>query len=160
MIIVEVGCGNDITHPFNPQYPYADIFIDIIRPQKKRLNFVVADAHYLPLKRESIDRIYASHLIEHLRNPSKFLRDCYRCLKKNGNINIWTPNAFSPNSIGRTHFHKFTFFSLHRILKMNGFFPHWRSYVVNPIFHFKIRRIIITLVTTFLDELYVQGIKR
>ena len=49
----------------------------------------------IPLKDNSVDLIYSSHLLEHI--PFKelilFLKDCKRVLKKNGVFSVCVPNA-------------------------------------------------------------------
>lgn len=64
------------------------------------VDFAGADISYdlrkgIPLPAESVDRIYTSHMLEHI--PYKelllFLNDCYRVLKKNGELSVSVPDA-------------------------------------------------------------------
>jgi len=59
-----------------------------------------ADINYnlrggLPLKDESVDAIYTSHMLEHI--PYKglmiLLKECHRVLKKGGSLSVCVPNA-------------------------------------------------------------------
>ncbi|MHC1733565.1 MAG: methyltransferase domain-containing protein [Bacteroidales bacterium] len=49
----------------------------------------------IPLACESVDRIYSSHMLEHI--PYKeliiFINECYRVLKKGGELSVCVPNA-------------------------------------------------------------------
>lgn len=49
----------------------------------------------IPLASESVDRIYTSHVLEHI--PYKeliiFINECYRVLKKEGEFSVCVPNA-------------------------------------------------------------------
>jgi predicted SAM-dependent methyltransferase len=49
----------------------------------------------IPLPSESVDRIYSSHMLEHI--PYKeliiFINECYRVLKKGGELSVCVPNA-------------------------------------------------------------------
>lgn len=49
----------------------------------------------IPLPNESVDRIYTSHMFEHI--PYKelvvFINECYRVLKKGGELSVSVPNA-------------------------------------------------------------------
>lgn len=67
--------------------------LDIL-PAKRDL-FCQGDAESLPFKDEIFDVIVAGELIEHLFNPTRFLRDCYRILKDKGILIITTPNRKS-----------------------------------------------------------------
>jgi len=46
-----------------------------------------------PIKNESIDLIVAGEIIEHIYYTERFLRECHRILKKDGEILITTPNV-------------------------------------------------------------------
>lgn len=48
----------------------------------------------IPLNSNSVDRIYSSHLLEHIPYPEliKFLGECLRVLKSDGNFSVCVPN--------------------------------------------------------------------
>lgn len=52
----------------------------------------------LPFKDECFDFVLCSNGIEHLENPSHFIRECYRVLKREGKILITTPNILNLKS--------------------------------------------------------------
>ena len=54
---------------------------------------IVADCHKIPFKDKTFDTIVSGDLIEHIENPSKFLKECKRILKDNGLLIFSTPNA-------------------------------------------------------------------
>ena len=67
---------------------------------------VLADVNAgLPLPDASLDALITIEGIEHLENPSFFLRECARVTKQNGWIFLSTPNVDSMRS-RRTHFTK------------------------------------------------------
>jgi len=49
----------------------------------------------IPLPDDSVDRIYSSHLLEHLpyRELVAFIQECYRVLKAGGELSVCVPNA-------------------------------------------------------------------
>jgi SAM-dependent methyltransferase len=53
---------------------------------------VVGDAHELPFQNEMFDAINMNHVLEHLEDPLKFLRESHRVLKTNGFLFIGVPN--------------------------------------------------------------------
>jgi ubiquinone/menaquinone biosynthesis C-methylase UbiE len=68
---LNVGCGSD---------PWGDVRVDVafsfITAHFKHT--VLADAHYLPFKDGSFEVVKASHVLEHLSNPSKALNEILR----------------------------------------------------------------------------------
>jgi len=87
---LEIGCGG------NEDFPYltrGDINIDIQKPREHVPNFVLADAHELPLRSHTFDEVEASHIIEHLDCPKHSLSEWNRVLKKGGTVVVETPNA-------------------------------------------------------------------
>jgi ubiquinone/menaquinone biosynthesis C-methylase UbiE len=49
----------------------------------------------IPLPNESVDRIYTSHMFEHIQYKELivFIQECFRVLKKNGELSVCVPNA-------------------------------------------------------------------
>ncbi len=59
---------------------------------------IVANGDSLPLKDESIDFVISSHVIEHIFDPIKALKEWYRVIKKGGYIFTIAPiTEFVPN---------------------------------------------------------------
>ena len=56
---------------------------------------VRGDAKKMPLKGDSFDTVVAGELIEHLKTPENFLKECKRVLKSGGRCIITTPNKKS-----------------------------------------------------------------
>jgi len=89
--ILVVGSGND---------PYRDLFgelelytrLDIVVDRK--ITDVVADARHLPFKDSSYDCIMAIEVFEHLENPTKFIKEGHRVLKKSGVFFLSIPFMF------------------------------------------------------------------
>lgn len=52
---------------------------------------ICGDAQYLPLKNESVDEIYACHVLEHIHDIVKAMNEAWRVLKPNGRFNIRVP---------------------------------------------------------------------
>ena len=74
MKILDVGCGDR---------PAGDVNLDRFYYGKWK-NFVIAEAHQLPLKKNTFDKIYSKHCLEHLENLLKFFKEAKRVLKKGG----------------------------------------------------------------------------
>jgi len=67
------------------------------------------DKYPYPFKDNSVDYILASHIIEHLEDPDKFLRECHRILKKGGRMKIKTPHVTAWGGAFGTFHHKHHF---------------------------------------------------
>jgi len=74
MKILDVGCGNN---------PTGDVNLDLFCYGKCE-NFVVAEAHSLPFRNNTFNKIYSKHCLEHLENPLQFFKEAKRVLKNGG----------------------------------------------------------------------------
>jgi len=101
------------------------------------------------------DTVIAPEIIEHVRNPSQFLENCEKFLKRGGRLIVATPNASSIIYLKNpswcvdyireygedsSHIHAFTSGMLRYHLKRVGMknikFEYLNSYVRNPIGYF------------------------
>lgn len=51
------------------------------------------DNYPLPFKDNSVDEIWASHILEHLKEPLDFLEECYRIMKSKSIMTIKVPHC-------------------------------------------------------------------
>jgi len=78
---INLGC-NDL-----PLDGFVNIDIDPrVKPD------LIADSLHLPYEDESVDEIYAGHLLEHTTPEEEALKEWYRVLKKGGKITITVPD--------------------------------------------------------------------
>jgi len=139
--VLDVGCG---THP------KGDVNVDLYVTVKERKtqtfvdvkfietkNLVKADAHHLPFKNETFDKIICSHTIEHLLQPYIALKEMYRVLKPNHLLFLDLPNSFLLLKTGKvehlTHFYSWTPSSLSHLLEQIGFKIYRTTEVVHRI---------------------------
>jgi ubiquinone/menaquinone biosynthesis C-methylase UbiE len=71
-VILDVGCG-----PF----PKGDVNCDLNPQRVKVQNFVRCDANQLPFRDRSFSIVNCSHVLEHLKEPLKALKDWKRVAK-------------------------------------------------------------------------------
>ena len=127
-----------------------DVNADCIEIAKKKyllpnIEFILTDGRLKSLQGRRFDSVVALDLIEHLKHPVDFIRDVKALLKPGGSLIISTPNAVSyiilarsllrsiPKYIQRidswpmfttdqrSHFYLWDFFTLYRMVRVEGF---------------------------------------
>jgi len=86
MTSLDLGCGYNEAH-----IRKGDVGIDLT----KGLCDVQADAHHLPFKDASINSIRLHHVLEHLENPTKALKEAKRVLIAGGILDVRVPNPYT-----------------------------------------------------------------
>ena len=120
---LDVGCGHQ---------PRGDVNIDLnigksidraqdeqeINP-KTISNFIIADGLHLPFKTNAFDKVVSHHVIEHVENPTLFLKECIRVAKKR--VLIICPHRWARSRLfrgqGRQHKNYFRCKWFHQSLK-------------------------------------------
>ena len=68
-------------------------------------------------KDNSIDGIYANHIIEHFPDPKPFILECHRILKKGGFLRIKVPHSSNISAVGCLgHYRTFSYDTLNDYL--------------------------------------------
>jgi len=109
---LDLGCGDgkftmEFAKLVKPKEIYAIEFIDEFRSEAKKrgIKCVKCDLNgKFSFADESFDLILSSQNIEHLHNTRLYLEECYRCLKKEGQLIILTENLASWTNIGALFF--------------------------------------------------------
>ncbi len=89
---LSVGCGGNMTYSFRSFG--CDVQVDIEKPTFKIPNFVLCDVYFLPFKDKTFTKIVVSHLIEHLEEPQKAIKEMKRVCSDF--IQLFYPQFFSP----------------------------------------------------------------
>lgn len=91
--ILDVGCASGwFLAEVSKKYKHADFYgIDIYgdaiyyaQKKYKKINFSVADAHYIPFSKNSFDLVICTEVMEHVDYPGSVLSEIHRVLKKEG----------------------------------------------------------------------------
>ena len=129
---IDIGCGifpsgdvncdlfmNDIGHRGGKNHIDLNI--------KKIKNFIRCDAQYLPFKDSVFDKVYSSHVIEHLKNPYLFLKEVIRISKDK--IIIICPHRYGDKIINLFHGKWKNPYHLH-FLNKKWFYKQLKNYLV------------------------------
>lgn len=108
LVQIDLGCSR------NKAKGYIGIDIDVDSDAD-----IVADINKsgIPLKESSVDTLISKHLLEHMEDPIRFLKEVYRILKDGGQINIEVPHFSSHIAYGVGHRHHFTYKELVQIFR-------------------------------------------
>ena len=103
-IVLDAGCGKGYKTNYFSKFANKiyGIEIDNKNIQKARklyseqnLIFIMGNIEKIPFRDSSLDIMYACWVIEHLKNPRKFIGEAYRVLKPEGILILWVPNIKS-----------------------------------------------------------------
>jgi SAM-dependent methyltransferase len=98
--ILDVGCGNGwAAKEFLPKGKQVfSLDISLTNPSKAKKLYpstkhfgITADSFHLPFSNDLFDCIIASEIIEHVAEPSNFVKELFRVIKKGGRLIITTP---------------------------------------------------------------------
>lgn len=99
-----LDCGAHNGHKYNILQEMMDMGPDayygiewneslVLEAQRKNLNVVQGDINKtLQFPDDEFECVFGLSVLEHLLNPCKYLKECYRVLKKDGNLIVLTPN--------------------------------------------------------------------
>lgn len=103
---------------------YSQSDIDAVKKRWHEAYLVNLDKESIPLEEESVDCIYAGHIIEHFEKQEliKLMNECKRVLKKNWHIILSTPTDYNSFFYAeRTHIRPYNHWSLPGLLLDFGF---------------------------------------
>jgi 2-polyprenyl-3-methyl-5-hydroxy-6-metoxy-1,4-benzoquinol methylase len=104
--ILDVGCNEGFLHRYLLETGMDIHGLDQRRTEFKE-NVTKGDAEKMPFRGGSFDTIIGGELMEHLRNPDKFLSESFRVLRKGGILILTTPNRDAwLNLIAGNYYHK------------------------------------------------------
>jgi len=169
---LEVGCGysyvNDIRtgkYRFNPKIVGADVvYLELHTPEVQEwkqscIGWIVGDAHHLPFRDSCFKEVVASHVMEHLDDPIRFLKECYRILKVKGFLRLFLPNFLSVNARrDPSHTHVFNAISLVLTMRRIGFRVYF-DYKVGSLLPNFIRKLLIIIMNFLSEEIRLHAEK-
>ena len=89
--VLIVGAGRD---PYRYMFSKTCRYVTLDVSYVPGVTQIVADAHVLPVPKESFDCILASEVFEHLHDPVDFINKAYEALKPGGHLILTVPFMF------------------------------------------------------------------
>ena len=160
--ILDVGVGDGVDYPIRPRAPYdprAEIILCDRKPRPEE-GIVYCDVEEGVLPPGRFDEIYLSHVLEHLGDPYRALRNLWGALKCGGRLHVYVPSRLHPNArADPTHRHFFTSLGLYRLLKRAGFrVLYTRASFTGGVFG-RILVFAAMLLDNFFDEIRFVGVR-
>lgn len=120
-LVLDIGCGENARGSIN---------LDCYVPKNIPKNFILANAEYLPFKKNSIHIILSYYNLEHLINPAIFIQKTYDIAKEKLEIvtdnNEWLGDIFfrlygDGRIFNNEHYYKWSVEYLNNLIKRLGF---------------------------------------
>jgi len=114
-ILLDIGAG---LSPYKPFFKNVNKYITMDNfqyPGAKKPD-IIGDALKIPLRSNSIDSIFSSQVLEHVKDPKKMINEIYRTLKKNGVCILTTHMAQVLHGEPHDYF-RFTEYGLRELFK-------------------------------------------
>jgi len=129
-LVLDIGCGENSRGNIN---------LDCYIPKNIPKNFILANAEYLPFKKNSINIILSYYNLEHLINPAIFIQKTYDIVKEKLEIltdnNEWLGDIFfrlygDGRIFNNEHHYKWSVEYLDNLIKRLGY-KNYRVYLLN-----------------------------
>ena len=112
--VLDYGCGGSPYRPLFGECTYhrADM-------SGENLDFQFSPDATLPAELGGYDLVLSTQVLEHVEDPTTYLRECYRVLKPSGNLLLTTHGLFEEHPCP-TDYWRWTSFGLHKIIEEAG----------------------------------------
>jgi SAM-dependent methyltransferase len=109
--VLDLGCGTGYGSAELAEVSPFLVAIDRIAPdadyRRPSLGYVRADLHGIPLAPQSFDLVVSFQVIEHLEDPTRYLRAIETLLRPGGTALIATPNVLQSDRENPFHVHEY-----------------------------------------------------
>jgi len=94
--VLDIGCGagnlSQDLKKLSPEVYGVEINKEVAGLAKRKIDVIIADAQFLPFRKNSFDIIVSNQVIEHIIDVDSFFMEVNRVLKNKGCLIISTPN--------------------------------------------------------------------
>lgn len=119
-ILLDYGCGGQ---------PYRDFFsikimqyigVDIANNPENPVDLIVGINTALPFRDNSVDSVLSTQVLEHVPNPSLYIKEVYRILNRNGHLILTAPMQWRHHE-EPFDYYRYTKYGIEHLLHVNGF---------------------------------------
>jgi len=116
--LVDYGCGNK---PYQSFFPAVDQYVGVDVEQNNLGNVEVAlgIGDPLPMGSESVDTVLSTQVLEHVPDPTRYLNEAARVLKRGGRLILTCPGAYMLHEEPRDYF-RYTEYGLKYLIETCG----------------------------------------
>jgi SAM-dependent methyltransferase len=118
--LLDVGCGSKPYESYIAVEKYIGLEIDSERSRMTSKAEFFYDGKTFPFKNEEFDSLLANEVFEHVFNPTEFLTEANRVLRKNGKLLFTVPFVWDEHE-QPYDYARYTSFGLKYILEQHGF---------------------------------------
>ena len=112
--VLDYGSGNS---PYKNLIKFKSyVTIDLVQNFNKNVDYIIKPNKKIPFKKNNFDLILLIDVLSHSNNFHHILNECYRVLKPNGKLIIYTPFIYRENETPNDFF-RFTYFGLKYFLE-------------------------------------------
>ncbi len=118
--VLDLGCGTGYGTAELAEVARFALGVDRIAPDPSATSaarFLRADLSGIPLRPAAFDLVVSFQVIEHLRDPTFYLRAIARCLRPGGTALLTTPNRLSSDGVNPFHVHEYEAGELASVLR-------------------------------------------
>lgn len=116
--VLDYGAGNS---PYKKYLNYDEYkSLDVIQNKNKDIDLLTRPNKKIPIKSNYFDIVLLIDVISHIYDFNSTLKECYRVLKKNGKVFVYTPFIYRENETPND-FWRFTSFGIRKIINQNKF---------------------------------------
>jgi SAM-dependent methyltransferase len=118
--LVDIGCGQKPYQSLFTVTNYVGIEIDSFTTRRMNLADMFYDGKTFPIKNNSVDSVLSNQVLEHVFEPSHFIKEINRILKIKGKLLLTVPFIWDEHE-QPYDYARYTSFGLKYLLEQNGF---------------------------------------
>ncbi|MEW5798486.1 MAG: class I SAM-dependent methyltransferase [Bacteroidota bacterium] len=117
---LDVGCGTKPYEKYFHSSQYIGLEIETTLNRERKKADVFYDGSTFPFKNEEFDSVVTNQVFEHVFNPSDFLNEINRVLKKDGVLLLTVPFVWDEHE-QPYDFARYSSFGIRHVLEQHGF---------------------------------------
>ncbi|MFI5251988.1 MAG: class I SAM-dependent methyltransferase [Bacteroidota bacterium] len=93
-VFLDFGCGNKPYYPIFKSSIEKYIGADVTQNLDQSVDILIGDDGILPLDNESVETVLSTQVLEHVKEPQRYLQELSRVLKPGGKLILTCPQSY------------------------------------------------------------------